>query len=120
ELFVSPGFDFRQIEPGVTEHISLSATSSPTIDIDDIPISVSVFNFSGNKTELLSATVIYSVLGTPCSVRNRRELEIRDLSVVEDPVRTAPGGAWTFGKLMENMAPTPEAAPAMVETLLST
>src|SRR4029077_6415171 len=44
---------------------------------------------------------------------------IRDVSVVDDPVRTGPGGAWTFGKLMENMAPTPADAPAMVERMLS-
>ena len=56
---------------------------------------------------------------TPCTVKSRRELEIRDVSVVDDPVRTGPGGAWTFGKLMENMAPTPADAPAMVEAMLS-
>ena len=56
---------------------------------------------------------------TPCTVKPRRELEIRDVSVVDDPIRTGPGGAWTFGKLMENMAPTPADAPAMVEAMLS-
>ena len=56
---------------------------------------------------------------TPCTIKPRRELAIRDVSVVDDPVRTGPGGAWTFGKLMENMAPTPEDAPAMVEAMLS-
>jgi hypothetical protein len=60
------------------------------------------------------------VAGGPCSVRSRRELEITDLSVVEDPVRTAPGGAWTFGALMRNIAPSADAAPGMVEALLST
>jgi hypothetical protein len=120
DLFVNPQFDFRQIEVGVTDHIALSVTSSTTVDPDDFRVDLSAFSFSQSSNEFLSASVIYSVVGTPCSVRNRRELEIRDLSVVEDPVRTAPGGAWTFGKLMENMAATPEAAPGMVETLLST
>jgi hypothetical protein len=56
---------------------------------------------------------------TACTIKSRRELEIRDVSVVDDPIRTGPGGAWTFGKLMEAMAPTPADAPAMVEGMLS-
>jgi hypothetical protein len=43
---------------------------------------------------------------------------IRNLSVVDDPVRTTGGGAWTLKHLMEEMAPSPEAAPAMVEEML--
>ena len=63
----------------------------------------------------------FSVLdnSTPCTIKPRRELAIRDVSVVDDPVRTGPGGAWSFGRLMENMAPTPADAPAMVEGMLS-
>lgn len=49
-----------------------------------------------------------------------RELLIRDLGVVEDAVRTGPGGAWSFGHLMESMAPSPAEAPALVEAMLST
>ena len=120
DLSVNPGFDFRQILPGVTDHIALSVTSTPTIEPDDFPISLFAFASSQTTFENLSATATYSVAGTPCSIRGRRELEIRDVTVVDDPVRTGPGGAWTFGRLMENMAPTPDAAPAMVESLLST
>ena len=71
--------------------------------------------------ESFDQAVNFSVLdnSTPCTVKPRRELEIRDVSVVDDPVRTGPGGAWTFGKLMENMAPTPADAPAMVEAMLT-
>lgn len=50
--------------------------------------------------------------GIPISVDPSRELMITDLSVVEDPTRTfdpctnsgTPMGAWTFGKLMTDMA----------------
>src|SRR5262245_9779505 len=35
-----------------------------------------------------------------------RELMITNLAVVEDPVRTAPGGCWHFGTLMKRMAGT--------------
>jgi hypothetical protein len=59
-----------------------------------------------------------------CSVE-RAELMITDLSVVEDPLRTTHegpahdprSGVWTFARLMEDMAPSPEAAPAFVEAL---
>ncbi|HVZ72634.1 MAG TPA: LamG domain-containing protein [Polyangia bacterium] len=109
---------FAVIEPGATQHIVLDVSSSTETEPDDYPISVTSFSF--DKGEQLSTTVTYSVQGTPCSVRSRKELEIRDLSVVEDPVRTAAGGAWTFGKLMEAMAPTAAQAPDMVEGLLDT
>ncbi len=40
----------------------------------------------------------------PIRIDHARELMITDLSVVEDPVRTTGLGAWTFGRLMANMA----------------
>src|SRR5882724_3906976 len=65
---------------------------------------------------------------------------ITSLSVVDDPVRTAGdgtgtgngtrdggviipppaggGGVWSLGHLMPELAPTPESAPAMMETVL--
>jgi hypothetical protein len=63
-----------------------------------------------------------------CFVRTGRELLVRDLSVVEDPTRTTftgPAadprtGAWTFGRLLEQMAPTPADAPAMAEQMFRT
>jgi len=52
---------------------------------------------------------------------------ITNLSTVDDPIRTRsdilPGdprnGAWSLQRLFEDMAPTPEAAPDMVEAILS-
>lgn len=63
-----------------------------------------------------------------CSVNTSRELMIRNVSVVDDPVRTVfdpsssdpRNGVWTFKHLMESMAPSPEQAPAMVEAMLTT
>src|SRR5262249_26252239 len=51
----------------------------------------------------------------------------KSTSVVDDPVRTvfnasssdSRNGVWTFKHLMENMAPTPADAPAMVEQMLT-
>ncbi|WP_224372502.1 hypothetical protein [Hyalangium versicolor] len=39
-----------------------------------------------------------------CTISRSEELAITALSVVEDPVRTAPGGAWSFGTLMRALA----------------
>ncbi|MFL5346252.1 MAG: hypothetical protein ACJ8AT_15800 [Hyalangium sp.] len=41
---------------------------------------------------------------TVCTIDRSAELAITALSVVEDPVRAAPGGAWSFGTLMRAMA----------------
>jgi hypothetical protein len=56
----------------------------------------------------------------PCDVVTNRELIMTDLSVVNDATRTRGSGAWTFKKLMEDMAPTAAQAPAMVEAMLNT
>jgi hypothetical protein len=119
-LFVSPGFTFTPTDPGTTSHQTMTVTSTPNLVPDDYVVTLNAFAFGGQISESFNTTAIYSVAGGPCSVRSRRELEITDLSVVEDPVRTAPGGAWTFGKLMENIASSATAAPDMVEALLST
>ncbi len=120
DLFVSPSFDIRSIAAGATEHVSVAVSSSPVVEPDDYTIGVSAQLSGRQGFEFLTTNLTYSVQGTPCSVRARKELEIHDLSVVEDPKRTGPGGAWTFGQLMREMAPSPDLAPDMVEKLLST
>jgi len=121
EITVSPSFSVVPVLAAETAHAPFTVTAS--LDIEDFGTSQ-----VGVNAQLLSATgesfnqvVNFSVLdnSTPCTIKPRRELEIRDVSVVDDPVRTAPGGAWTFGKLMEQMAPTPADAPAMVEAMLT-
>jgi hypothetical protein len=61
---------------------------------------------------------------TGCHVSSQRELMIRDISVVEDPVRTVFGsssdpnaGVWSFGGLMERLSPTPQAAADNTEQM---
>ncbi|MBN1206472.1 MAG: hypothetical protein JXB05_16415 [Myxococcaceae bacterium] len=46
----------------------------------------------------------YACGPTSCTIDGTEELVITSLSVVEDPVRTAPGGAWHIGTLMKAMA----------------
>jgi hypothetical protein len=74
----------------------------------------------------LSGSLIFDLVAPPgCHVATPRELMIRDLSVVEDPVRTSfdgnagnpHAGVWTFGRIMRDMAKTPGDAPAFTEAL---
>ena len=120
-ITVSPNFGSAFVPAASTAHLPFAVTASPDIEeFGTSQIFVNAQLFSSNF-ESFSQVVNFSVLdnSTACTVKPRRELEIRDVSVVDDPVRTGPGGAWTFGKLMENMAPTPADAPAMVEAMLT-
>lgn len=72
-------------------------------------------DMSWTDPSLFALVALEGTGGRHCSVDTERELLIRDLSVVEDPVRTGPGGVFTLGRLLEDMAPSPAAAPAMAE-----
>jgi hypothetical protein len=67
---------------------------------------------------LTAANVPGTALAQSCEVTvdADRELLIRDVGVVDDP-RASGNGVWSFQHLMEAMAPSPEAAPDMVERL---
>lgn len=119
-ITTNPPFQFLPpTPPGTTAHVNLEVSSTPDVEPDDYTIPLFAMENSP-PFSFLQSSVTYSVVGGPCSVRTGRELMVTDLGVVEDPVRTAPGGAWSFGRLMENMAPTPAQAPAMVEQMLRT
>jgi len=121
DIIITPSGGNTFVPAAGTAHLPFSVSASADIeDFGTSQIIVSGRLFTSNF-ESFADVVNFSVLdnSTACTVKPRRELEIRDVSVVDDPVRTGPGGAWTFGKLMENMAPTPADAPAMVEAMLT-
>ena len=62
---------------------------------------------------------VYACQSTTCTIDRPSELMVTALSVVEDPVRTAPGGAWHFGTLMREMAGGQDPSP-MVRAWLKT
>ncbi len=61
----------------------------------------------------------YACQSTTCTIDRPSELMVTALSVVEDPVRTAPGGAWHFGTLMREMAGGQDPSP-MVRAWMKT
>jgi hypothetical protein len=62
---------------------------------------------------------------TGCHVSSKRELMIRDVSVVDDPVRTVlngtsdnpSAGAWSFGELLQRLSPTAADAADNIEAM---
>ncbi|HKQ71717.1 MAG TPA: hypothetical protein VJT73_20380, partial [Polyangiaceae bacterium] len=103
-------------------HLSLTATTDAVPGDYEVPFEV----FDLATPDELSGAVHYHLGRSPqCVVRPNSELFVTDLSVVEDPVRTSyealptdpKSGAWTFGRLLERMARTPEAASDLAESL---
>ncbi|WP_438003970.1 LamG-like jellyroll fold domain-containing protein [Sorangium sp. So ce321] len=127
-VLADPSF-FPGVEPGSTVTFPVTVTGSQDAEPGVHEIPFSVFNFSSPEFVVASGNLNYELLEpTGCFVRTGREIFVKHLSVVEDPVRTTfdgpagdpRSGAWTFARLMEDMAPTPADAPAMVEQLFST
>lgn len=124
------------LDSGATAHHALTATVPASADAGDtfeIVASVRQPPAPGQPNPqpalpVATAPVELTVPAQPgCQVSAARELMIRDVSVVDDPVRTVfdpastdpRNGVWTFKHLVEQMAKTPADAPAMVEQLLT-
>ncbi|WP_437542114.1 LamG domain-containing protein [Sorangium sp. So ce367] len=128
DVSANPSF-FPGVLPGSTATFPVTVTGTEDADPGAHAIPFSVIDFNSSEFIVASGALDFELTEpTGCFVRTSREIFVKDLSVVEDPVRTTfngpPGdprtGAWTFARLMEDMAPTPADAPAMVEELFST
>ncbi|WP_437287558.1 LamG-like jellyroll fold domain-containing protein [Sorangium sp. So ce406] len=132
-----PGIRFSQdpssihgVGPGTTATFPVTLTGTLAVDPGVHRIPYSVINPDSPDNFFVASGDLLYELAEPagCFVRTGREIFVKDLSVVEDPIRTTfngPAGdprtgAWTFARLMEDMAPTPADAPALVEQLFST
>jgi hypothetical protein len=132
--FFTPGFTtttipfFLEVPRGQTGHFEFGVTSSEELEPGVFQIPFFVNSFSGFFEQLFGQATYEVSEPTGCNVRTGRELFVRNPSVVDDPVRTNPDGppsdprtgAWTFGKLVENAAPSPEQAPDMIEQVVRT
>jgi hypothetical protein len=113
--------------PGTVQHFLVSLTASTDATPGDHAVAVTVLDALSGASS--TGTLDYALAPSRgCFVQPPHELFVTDLSVVEDPIRTTferPAGdrraaVWTFGHLMEQVAPTPDRAPALVEALLGT
>jgi len=114
----NPVFQERPVVPsGTTAHFGFTATTFDSVETGSFAIGFDVFSlgwgfaFSG-AVDLVVAEPV------GCHVTKSRELMITDRSVVQDPVRSAGGGAWSFQHLAQEAAASADDAPAMVEAML--
>ena len=84
---------FQLVSPGATAKFAASVTGSDAVEpgVHNLPFIVDAFSGPPSfNFEQLNGQLTYEVVApTGCFVRSRRELMITDVSVVDDPVRTA-------------------------------
>ena len=109
------------VAPGQSANFALRVSSDELVE----PGLFDVFFFVNEFTDFqqLFGQVQYELAEpTGCHVKTPRELFIRTPAVVDDPLRTSfdgppedpRTGAWTFGRLMRQAAPSPEEAADFV------
>jgi hypothetical protein len=113
------------VPSGATTHFAISATPFDTVDGTSIELPFSVFPLD---LSFVVNDALEIAVSDPagCHVSKSRELLINQASVIGDALRTAPVGpagdprvgAWSFKHLVEESAPTPADAPAMVEDMV--
>jgi hypothetical protein len=131
--FVSVPSDFT-VNPqfSQTAPIAGGSTGSMTFDVasgDVTDAGTYTLDFQVFGSTSAQAQASYVVVDPPgCHVSPGRELTIRDVSVVDDPIRTsmvgpandARVGAWTFGRMMERLSPSAAAAADNTEQMFQT
>lgn len=123
-VFATPPLQFLPAGASARFVVSVTATSDALYGSHVIELEIR----DPEAQERLALPLRYDLLPAPnCSVVPKTELVVRDPSVVDDPLRTrfaSPGargeGAFTFGRLMREAAPSPKLAPRFVERFLST
>ena len=116
-----PGGPLVSVSVSVPQAGPTAGAAAPTMgEMDEDPIVPGPSGFVSIEAKYIVAEP------TGCHVSSQRELMIRNLSVVEDPVRTVPSGSaanqgvWTFGGLMQRLSPTPAAAADNTEAMFRT
>jgi len=122
----TPGSVVVTVQGGAAPAVSSAGSGAPAMEPQpEEPIPPTPSGFSNVQVQYLVAEP------TGCHVSSARELMIRDLSVVEDPVRTILNGpadpntgVWSFGGLMQRLSPSAADAAdnteAMFRSFLST
>lgn len=122
-LFTEP------LESGETGTVQVDVTSNEEAEPGSYPVTFRQFSFFGEFAGDAQVTAQYVVAEpTGCFVRSSRELTVRDVSVVDDEIRTSMDGdpedprtgAWAFGRLMERLSPSVEDAPDVTEDMFRT
>jgi hypothetical protein len=120
----TPGATTLSLAAGASGTFEVTATGSEDSEPGLHTLPFSVVSMGSAPTAFAALTYDLAPL-SGCFVTSKNELVIRDTGVVDDPVRTREaggpsGGAWTFGRLMRDLARTADDAPALVEALFET
>jgi hypothetical protein len=115
------------VAPGETARFDVSVTATTAASPGGYTVPFQVLDVATG--ERVAGAVDYTLLPPAgCQVMPDRELMVRDLSVVEDPLRTSfdpastdpRAGVWTFARLMADMAPDGTPAGAFAEAFFGT
>ena len=112
--FDPPG-QFQSASPGqtLTFNLEVSGTEDADPGLHTIQLIVDSFQPTRGTFEQLSGQFGFNLQApTGCFVSTRKELMITNTSVVDDPVRSVADGAWSFGHVLRQMAPSADQAPA--------
>lgn len=126
ELDYYPSIEyFIFLESGEKYRFSYEATIAADAEPGRYEMQVATQSFDPVSHDGLSrytfVNPVYEVAAPAgCHVAPARELLIRDVSVVDDPIHTGAGGVWSFGHLMSELAQTEAAAPAFTEAFFRT
>lgn len=117
--FDFPPGSFLTAQPGQT--VTFSGEVSGTEDADpgahQVAFIVDGFGAGTNFEQLFGQFTFNLAAPTGCFVSKSKELMITSTGVVDDPVRTVGDGAWSFGHLLRQLAPTPDQGPALALAL---
>ena len=108
------------VNAGTTFTLGMDITGAADADPGPHNLTVRVDKTSIGISEKQPTQVLYDVAPpAACFVSRRAELMITTTSVVDDAIRTQGDGAFSFAHLLRQIAPTEDAAPALLEHLLS-
>ena len=113
------GNPFAAVSPGqtVTFGAEVSGSEDATPGTHQVPFGVDAFTPAGSFEQLFGQLTFNLEAPSGCFVSKKRELMITSTSVVDDLNRTVGDGAWSFGHMMRQLAPTPDQAPAFAMQL---
>ncbi|HVY39135.1 MAG TPA: LamG domain-containing protein [Polyangia bacterium] len=109
---------FQPASPGQTVTFGADVSGSEDADPGVHVVQVGVVAFTQTSFEQLSGQFNFELQApTGCFVSKRKELMITSTSVVDDPGRTTGDGAWSFGHILRQLAPSADQAPALALAL---
>lgn len=117
----------QNVASGETATLDIEVVSGEETEPGTYDLTFQFLAFNQNNFSSLPNVSAQYVVAEPtgCHVTSSRELMIRDVSVVDDPIRTSLDGpdddprvgAWSFARLMQRLSASDDAAPDLTEAM---